>query len=220
MRSQAIFGQLRYQRIGAESGRKPGAIVQLVVALTHSAVVLRHWFEIDMRDASMEHGARIELRELVQQPRRGTESAAQLITADRPLWRADLFDRLTDEPGTFGVAHYHPEFSGNQPGPRVWDTELTASPWRWLHDQLVSCGAGSGRNAWPLDPDDAAELAGLAAEIVDLARQFSPERCHSAAECFRFTRDARESVDLMMRYMRRPDLLDLEWVAPWRAGTI
>ena len=49
-----------------------------------------------------------------------------------------------------------------------------------------------------------------------MARQFAPESCGSAAECFRLTRDARESVQLMMAYLRRPDLLDEDWVAPWR----
>jgi hypothetical protein len=70
--------------------------MRYVLALSHSAFVIRHWFEINLDDASMEHGARIELRELPVQPHRGTESAAQLVTLDRPLWRADLFDRLAD----------------------------------------------------------------------------------------------------------------------------
>jgi hypothetical protein len=56
--------------------------------------VARHWFEVDLDDASIEHGARMELRVLAGRPHRGNESAAQLITADRPLWRADVFDRL------------------------------------------------------------------------------------------------------------------------------
>gem|GEM_PF-4725473 len=77
-----------------------GGTVQQILALSRCAVIVRHWFEIDLDDASMEHGSRIELRELMPQPRRGSESAAQLITADRPLFRADLFDRLTDEPGS------------------------------------------------------------------------------------------------------------------------
>ena len=42
------------------------------------------------------------------------------------------------------------------------------------------------------------------------------KRCGSAGECFRLTRDAAESVQLMMAYLRRPDLLDEGWVAPWR----
>ena len=192
--------------------------MQHILTLTRVAVVVRHWFEIDLEDASMEHGARIELRELVPHPRRGSESAAQLVTLDRPLWRADLFDRLADEPGTFGVAHYHPEFSGNEPCPRVWDPELTARPWRWLRDQFARLGAARPDGPWELDPADAAELSGLADAIVTLARQVSPELCHSAAECFRLTRDARESVQLMIGTVRQRDRLDTEWIRPWRVA--
>jgi hypothetical protein len=193
--------------------------VQHILALSRSAVIVRHWFEIDLDDASMEHGVRIELRELAAHPHRGSESAAQLITADRPLWRADLFDRLADAPGTFGVAHFHPEFSGNEPSPRNWDPELTAHPWRWLHDQIAGLGEGPGRNAWPLEPADAAELSGLADTIVALAQALGPECCRSAAECFALTRDVRESVQLMIEYLRRPDLLDTGRVARWMAAS-
>jgi len=192
--------------------------VQHILALSSSAVIVRHWFEIDLGDASMEHGVRIELRELSPHPHRGSESAAQLITADRPVWRADLFDRLTDAPGTFGVAHYHPAFSGNEPSSRNWDPELTANPWRWLHDQIAGLGEGTGREAWALEPADAEELPRLAAAVVTLARELGPDRCHSAAECFALTRDALESVRLMIEYLRRPDLLDVDWVSPWMAA--
>ena len=190
--------------------------MQHVIALSRSALVIRHWFEIDLDDASMEHGARIELRELPAQPRRGSESAAQVITADRPLWRADLFDRLADEPGTFGAAHYHPEFDGNEPCDRVWSTELTADPWRWLHGQVASVGTAGGGSPWPLGAEDAAELAGMATAVVELARQYAPARCTSAGQCFGLTRDARESVRLMMEYLRRPGLLDQDRAALWR----
>jgi hypothetical protein len=183
--------------------------VQQILALSRCAVIARHWFEIDLDDASMEHGARIELRELVPQQHRGSESAAQIVTADRPLWRADLFDRLGDPPGSYGVAHFHRRFSGNEPCPRTWDAVLTASPWDWLHDQVAS-------TAWPLDQEDASELGGLADMVVAMARPFAPENCGSAGECFRLTRDVAESVQLMMAYLRRPDLLDEDWVAPWR----
>lgn len=192
--------------------------MQQVLTFWRSAVVIRHWFEIDLDDASMEHGARIELRELAARSHRGTESAAQLVTADRPLWRADLFDRLTDPPGSYGVAHYHPEFSGNEPCPRHWDPVLSASPWDWLHEQFASAGAGQGGQAWPLEPDDAEELSGLADAVVTQARQFAPDHCRSAAECFQLTRDARESVRLMVEYLRRPDLLDTDRVSHWTAS--
>jgi hypothetical protein len=192
--------------------------VQQVLALSRCAVIARHWFEIDLEDASMEHGARVELRELVPGHHRGSESAAQIVAADRPLWRADLFDRLDDPPGSYGVAHFHPEFSGHEPCPRAWDPVLTARPWDWLHDQVASAGAASGHGAWPLDQEDAGELSGLADTVVAMARQFAPEGCGSAAECFRLTRDVREPVRLMLAYLRRPDLLDQDRVAPWRGA--
>lgn len=193
--------------------------MQHIIALSRSAIIIRHWFEVDLEDASMEHGARIELRELVAQPRRGSESAAQLITADRPLWRADLFDRLTDTPGSFGVAHFHPEFHGNEPCDRVFDPDLTADPWGWLGAEIARLGAAPGRQAWPLDPADAAELSTLADEVVSVAKLAGPDRCGSASECYARTRDARDSVRLMVSYLRRPDLLDRTWVAPWLANS-
>jgi hypothetical protein len=192
-----------------------GGIVQHIVALSRTAVIIRHWFEIDLDDSSMEHGVRVEVRELADYPHRGSESAAQLVTLDRPLWRADLFDRHTDAPGGFGVAHYHPRFLGNEPCPRVWDAQLTADPWRWLEDQFNELGTGPGGDAWPIDAADGAEMRQLAGAIVAVAKQFAPDRCTSATQCFELTRDARDAVRLMIAELKRPDLLDTEWVAPW-----
>jgi hypothetical protein len=193
--------------------------VQHILALSRCAVLVRHWFEISLSDCSLEHGARIELRELPARERRGSESAAQVITLDRPLWRADVFDRVQGEGQGFSAAHYHPYFNGNEPSSRVWDPALTADPWRWLADQFTSLGAASGHGPWPLDPGDAAELSGLADQIVMLARQFSPDRCGSPAECFRLTRDVRDTVQLMIDTLQQPALLDLAWVSPWLTGS-
>ena len=189
--------------------------MQHIFALSRSAVIVRHWFEIDLHDSSIEHGVRVELRELAVHPQRGSESAAQLITLDRPLWRADLFDRLTDAPGSFGVAHYHPRFLGNEPCPRVWDPQLTSDPWRWLEDQFTHTGTGPESESSPLDATDAAELRQLAGAVVAVARQFAPDSCTSAQQCFELTRDVRDAVQLMIAELRRPDLLDTEWVSPW-----
>jgi hypothetical protein len=51
---------------------------------------------------------------------------------------------------------------------------------------------------------------------VSLARPLGPDRCRSAAQCYELTWDAAESVRLMIEYLHRPDLLDEQWVAPWR----
>jgi len=191
--------------------------VQHILALSRSAVVIRHWFEIDLDDASMEHGARIEIRELVSHPHRGSESASQLTTVDRPLWRADLFDRLADPPGSFSAAHFHPRFDGNEPCDRHWDAALTADPWTWLGDQITSLGAAAGGAAWPIDPGNTAELPGLASEVVTTARRFGPAACRSAAECYQLTRDVQSAVQLMIATLRAPDNLDRDRAAPWLA---
>ena len=189
--------------------------MQHILALSRIAVLIRHWFEIDLDDASMEHGVRIELRELAAHPHRGSESAAQLVTADRPLWRADLFDRLTDPPGTFGVAHYHPRFEGNEPCERVWDAQLSADPWGWLEAQFACAGA-EGKDPWPVHSADAAELSRLSGSIVGLARELGPDRCRSSGQCYELTRDVAGTVRLMVRYLRRPDLLDQNRTFPWQ----
>ena len=191
--------------------------MQHILALSRSAVIIRHWFEIDLDDASMEHGARIEIRELVRHPHRGSESASQLTTVDRPLWRADLFDRLADPPGSFSVAHFHPVFNGNEPSARCWDAALSADPWTWLGDQITSLGAAAGGAAWPIDPGDAAELPGLASEVVTTARRFGPAECRSAAECYQLTRDVQPAVQLMIATLRAPENLDRDRAAPWLA---
>src|SRR5258708_32656894 len=111
-----------------------GAVLQ-VLALSRSAVTIRHWFEVNLDDASMEHGARIEIRELRAHEHRGSESASQMVTVDEVLWRADLFDRLADDAGSFAAAHYHPGFSGNEPCAPDWDSGVTAAASGWLRDQ-------------------------------------------------------------------------------------
>lgn len=189
--------------------------MQHLLALSRCAVTIRHWFEVNLDDASMEHGARVEIRRLRDEPHRGTESASQLVSADQPLWRADLFDQLASPAGSFRAAHYHPRFDGAEPCARAWDAALTADPWGWLGDQVASLGAAAGGTAWPVDPDDAAELRGLAAEVTDLARRFSPVACGSAAQCFGLTRDVAGTVRLMIATLRDPARLDAGWVAPW-----
>jgi hypothetical protein len=193
-------------------------MLQHIIALSRTAVIVRHWFEIDLDDSSMEHGVRIEMRELESRTRRGSESAAQLVTLDKPLWRADLFDGLSDPPGTFNVAHFHPEFRANEPCPRVWDPELNAEPWQWLAAQFEQLGGVEGRGPRTLDAADAAALRCLSPAIVAIAKQFAPEQCTSAAQCFELTRDARDAVQLMLASLQRPDLLDEDWVKPWRAS--
>jgi len=97
-------------------------------------------------------------------------------------------------------------------------SRTVGAPWSWLRDQFARGGQGSAAGGWQLDRDDAEEISERADEMVAVARQFAPERCTSAAQCYGLTRDARPSVRLMIENLRRPDLLDTVRVAPWRAG--
>lgn len=181
------------------------------------SVLVRHWFEINLTDSSMEHGARLELRLLDPQPHRGTESAAQRFVLDRPVWRADLFDRLAGTPGAFEVAHYHPVFDGAEPSGRVY---LDEEPWAWLRRQLddieAVCAAGG------LPPEDAAadapDVRDAAAGIVAAARDVAPVRCTSNDRCHRWTSDVTEAVRMMMATTASPGLLDRVYAAPWAAS--
>ena len=91
-----------------------GAEVLCSFVYSRVAVLVRHWFEIGLTNGVLEHGARLELRLLEPQTHRGTESAAQRFVIDRPVWRADLFDRLDRPAGTFSAAHFHPRFNGDR----------------------------------------------------------------------------------------------------------
>jgi hypothetical protein len=95
---------------------------------------------------------------------------------------------------------------------------LSADPWTWLADQIASLGSAAGREKWPLDPADAAELPALAGVVVATAQQFSPLRCRSAEQCFGLTRDVADAVQLMIATLRAPERLDREWTRPWLAS--
>lgn len=181
------------------------------------AVVVRHWFEVDLGDASMEHGARIEICGLEPHPHEGTESAGQRLTLGFPFWRADLFDRLGSEPGAFDVAHFHPRFDGIEPCPRGWDGELTADPWQWLRARMSDLAATCANTGRTPSPHDTADARRSADDIVAAGQSVAPARCGSAADCHTQTRDVTASVRLMVTNLQRPDLLDRRHLAPWLA---
>lgn len=83
-----------------------------------------------------ESGARVEVRLLADEPPRGTSSAAQRLTIDQPLFRADLFDRLDGPPGNLTSAHFHPWFDGVEPCDRHWDEAIQRDPTDWLRAEL------------------------------------------------------------------------------------
>ncbi|MHA6619917.1 hypothetical protein [Pseudonocardia sp. DLS-67] len=188
-----------------------------VFVFNEVAVLVRHWFEIDLMDSHLEHGARVELRQLAPQPRRGSESASQMIVVDQPVWRADLFDRLDGTPGAFEAAHFHPHFVGVEPCERHWDDAVKATPWDWLAGRLTDiAGIAAAAGVRLRDPATANEqVAADADAIVGAARGRAAELCGSAQRCHDWTRDVEAAVHAMLGSLRRPDLLDRDRVSPW-----
>jgi hypothetical protein len=181
------------------------------------AVLVRHWFEIGLIGAEMEHGVRLELRLLADHPRRGTESAAQRFDIDRPVWRADLFDRLDQPVGSFSAAHFHPYFDGDEPSERVFRPELTSRPFEWAQEQLADiaqvCRAGGVPEG--VVSGDVAAVRAQSGSIVAAARSLAASECHSVENCHAWTADVAPTVRLMVSYLRDPSLLDRDHVAPW-----
>jgi hypothetical protein len=87
-----------------------------------------------------ERGARVELRTRVVEPHRGSQSAAQRVVLDLPLFRADLFDQVDGPPGNLRAAHFHAGFDGVEPRDRLWPPELRENPVAWLEEELGDLG--------------------------------------------------------------------------------
>jgi hypothetical protein len=100
---------------------------------TRVAVLVGPWHE---PADPPERGARVEVRLLAPEPRRGSPSAAQRVVLDEPVFRADLFDRTDAEPGNLRSAHFHPHFDGVEPCDRAWPEALTRNPSGWLAAEL------------------------------------------------------------------------------------
>jgi len=129
----------------------------------HVAVLVGPWEEpID----PPERGTRVEVRMLVDEPRRGSYAAAQRVVIDQPVFRADLFDVMTAPPGNLESAHFHPNFEGVEPSDRVWPAAIKQDPTGWLAAELSDLGqllrrAGS-------DAADAAWVESDAAALRDV----------------------------------------------------
>jgi len=108
------------------------ALMYQLFVFEQVAVVVFPWQEPE----EPVRGTRVELRMRAREPHRGSESAAQRIVVDQPLFRADLFDRF-DKPGPNLLgAHFHAGFDGVEPQVRQWPTELKTDAAGWLRDQL------------------------------------------------------------------------------------
>jgi hypothetical protein len=121
-----------------------------------------------------EHGVRLELRVLGRGELKGSVYSAQPIEVGSPVWRADLLESVAGQPGSFDRTHYHPAFTGWNPGRRVFVKELSADPLGWLAGQLADLDAlldTAGFLPGTAGPDDGRDLCEAAPEIVDATRR-------------------------------------------------
>jgi hypothetical protein len=125
------------------------------------AVVVGPWWE---PGDPPERGARVELRLLSEEAHRGSESAAQRVVIDEPLFRADLFDQLDGPTGNLRAAHFHAGFDGVEPRDRQWPDRIREDPTGWLTDQLGDLRALL-RQARAPDESNAAWIAADAAAL-------------------------------------------------------
>ena len=168
------------------------------------AITVRHWFEIGPDDN--EHGARLEVRRLVGHEHRGSESAPQLIEIDDIIWRADLFDTLSEEPGNSARAHHHVNFDGIEPVDRDWDDRLSADPFGWVEEQLKALPelvAARGVELQDVE-GEANDVRRSLPAIMVAVRGCAATECTTPQHCVDQTRDTTEIV-AMQASLHRSD---------------
>jgi hypothetical protein len=117
-----------------------------------------------------EHGVRLELRALERDDLKGSIYSAQPISVGQPIWRVDLLESVAGQPGSFDRTHYHPAFTGWEPGSRVFERDLSADPIGWLGRKLSDLPGvlkEAGVSADVAGPDDAARLQEAVPEILN-----------------------------------------------------
>ena len=171
--------------------------------LDNLAILIRHWYEVGPSDE--EHGTRVELRTIERPAHTGSESAAQPVTLDKPLWRADIFDLIGEPPGNLARAHYHPTFDGLEPSSRHWDAGLRDDWAGWLHGQLTDLPALLAAAGAPQQAADGQKLtASQLDQLLIAADGLLGVNCDARQQCLAATKDTQVAVTMMLEMFRPP----------------
>ena len=180
--------------------------MQFCVLLDDVAITVRHWYEVGPSDE--EHGTRVELRTITRPAHIGSESAAQPVTLDEPLWRADIFDLIGEPPGNLSRAHYHPTFEGREPSSRHWDPHLRDDWAGWLRAQLADLPAVLEAAGAPLQRPRPELTAGQLDQVIAAAASLLGATCDAGRQCLAATRDTAAAVTMMLEMFRAPGTAD------------
>jgi hypothetical protein len=126
-----------------------------------------------------ERGVRVELRLFERSELRGSIYSARPIAIERPIWRVDLLESISN-PGSLDRAHHHPRFHGWEPGKRRFVEELTADPVGWVAKRLSDLDGVLDDAGVPRDevgPNDVDDVRRSAPEIVDAVRRLLDGVC-------------------------------------------
>jgi hypothetical protein len=178
--------------------------MQFCFLLDNVAILVRHWYEVGPADE--EHGTRIELRTIARPAHVGSESAAQPVTLDEPLWRADIFDLIGEPPGNLSRAHFHPVFDGREPSSRRWDPRLREDWVGWVTRQLTNLPA-TLEVAGAADPgasDGCERIGSHLDQLIAVATSLLGVNCDAGRQCLAATRDTRTAVAMSLRMYRAP----------------
>jgi len=128
-------------------------------------VVVSDLYFVDPRPApgqeGAERGVRLEVRMLRQGELKGSIYSARPIEVGEPVWRADLLEVADGPPGSLNRAHYHPAFSGWNPGHRVFDRGLSAGAVQWAGVSDVGEFAADAESLRTCVPEIKATVQGL-----------------------------------------------------------
>jgi hypothetical protein len=115
-----------------------------------------------------EHGVRLEVRLLERSELPGSAASARPIEIGAPVWRADLLEAVDGPPGSYNRTHHHPDFTGWEPGRRVFDDDLKAGPVQFVAAQLADLEGMLDRAGLADEKEAAADADGLRRAVPEI----------------------------------------------------
>jgi hypothetical protein len=126
--------------------------------------------EAQGEEPGAEHGVRLEVRLLEKGPAEGSEYGSRRITADAPLWRADILETIAGPVGSHDRTHHHPEMHNWNGGYLIYEPLLKDDPVAFVAKALSDLDwllADSDYGPEDVGPDDARQLREATPEISE-----------------------------------------------------